>query len=258
MGECDTLDDDFTSFLTQPVHLSCALTRLVIQLDGEPTSKFYLHGVHDDGTSVISLCLPIAAIPQIFSAAAVLAAAAEGNNSTISFGSVSADTSHTTEFIFRADGGENQTLSAENLTHIFRRLPAIESLVVTGMPLDNVVSALATLRDEQQSPVLPRLRSLYVRGIGGGAEAEAAATTLALARYVGQRLEPGLLDPRVVCPASLKNSLGPRFREVEAIEDLGASDFPRPLTVPGTMQEFLKANLERVSLRPATGVIFFF
>jgi hypothetical protein len=77
------------------------------------------------------------------------------------------------------------------------------------MPLDNVVSALASLRDERQSPVLPRLRSLYVRGIGG-AEAEAAAT-LALARYVGQRSEPGLLDPCVVCPASLKSSLGPRF-----------------------------------------------
>jgi hypothetical protein len=70
MGECDTLDDDFTSHLTQPVRLSCALTRLVLQLDGEPASKFYLHGMHEDETFIISLCLPTAAIPQIFSAAA--------------------------------------------------------------------------------------------------------------------------------------------------------------------------------------------
>jgi len=245
MGECDTLDDDFTSHLTQPVRLTCALTRLVIELDGEPNSKFYLHGVHDDGAFILSICLPTPAISQIFSAAP-----AEGSTSTrLSLGSLSADTSHTTEFILRADG-EHQALSAENLTHVFRRLPAMESLVVTGMPLDNVVSALVALRDERQSPVLPRLRCLYVRGIGGATVEveveEAAAATLALARYVGQRLEPGLLDPRVVCPASLKSSLGPRFREVEAIEDLGPSDFPRPLTVPGAMQGFLKANLERV------------
>ena len=247
MGECDTLDDDFTSNLTQPVRLSFALTRLVLQLDGEPASKFYLHGAHDNENFIISLCLPTPAIPQIFTP-----------GPGISLGSLSAETSHTTQFVLRADSpnpngaaaaaaaGENQTLSADNLTHILRRLPALETLVVTGTPLDNVVRALSALRDEQQAPVLPGLRSLYVRGIGGADDSEVVAA-LALSRYVGQRLEPGLPDPRVVCPASLKSSLGPRFRDVEAIEDLGAPDFPRPLIVPRAMQEFLKANLERVS-----------
>ncbi|KAI9444087.1 hypothetical protein H4582DRAFT_1059115 [Lactarius indigo] len=36
MGECDTLDDDFISTLTHPVRLSHRLTRLALQLDGEP------------------------------------------------------------------------------------------------------------------------------------------------------------------------------------------------------------------------------
>ena len=246
MGECDTLDDDFTSNLTQPNRLTCALTRLVLQLDGEPASKFYLHGVHDDETFILSLCLPTTEVPQIFGGAGggdnadapAPTHVAPGATDTISFGALSADTSRTTEFILRADG-ENQTISVENLTHVFRRLPAIETLVVTGMPLDGIVAALVALRDELQTPVLPRLRNLYVRGIG--------ADALALMRFVGQRLEPGLPEPRVVCPASLKSSLGSRFGEVEAIEDMGPSDFPRPLTVPGVMAEFLKANLERVS-----------
>ena len=247
MGECDTLDDDFTSDAAEPTRLSCVFTRLVLQLDGEPASKFYLHGAHDDETFLLSLCLPTAQVPQIFGSAGG-GGGGDGNDdatapggqtsSTLSLGPVSADTSGTTEFILRADG-ENQTLSTEHLTHIFRRLPAIETLVVTGMPLDNIVAALAALRDELHTPVLPKLRSLYVRGIG--------ADALALMRYVGQRLEPGLPDPRVVCPASLKSSLGTRFGEIEAIEDMGPSDFPRPLTVPRVMQEFLKANLERVS-----------
>ncbi|KAH9005633.1 hypothetical protein EDB86DRAFT_1467650 [Lactarius hatsudake] len=221
MGECDTLDDDFISTLTHPVRLSHRLTRLALQLDGEPASKFYLHGAHDE-TFVISLCLPTAAIPQIFGAGG------------ISLGPISVDTSTATEFVLRADG-ENQTISADNLTHVFRSLPAIDTLVITGMPLDNVVSALARLRDELQTPVLPQLRSLYVRGIGTDA--------LALMRYMGQRLEPGLPNPRVVCPASLKGSVGSRFGEVEAIEDLGAEGFPGPLTVPESMQGFLKLNL---------------
>jgi hypothetical protein len=249
MGECNTLDDDFTLNLIQPARLSCALTRLVLEMDGEPAAKFYLHCVHDDETFVLSICLPTPSIPQMFSAG-------PDTTTTLTLGYLSADTSHTTEFILRASSssnggggvgaGEIQTISVENLTHVFRHLPALETLVVTGTPLDNVVSALSALRDELHSPVLPRLRSLYVRGIGGiGAEMEVAAV-LALARFVGQRMEPDLLEPRVVCPASLKNSLGPRFREVEAIEDLGASDFPRPLMVPMAMQEFLKANLERV------------
>ena len=59
MGECDTLDDDFTPTLTHPVLLSQHLTRLALQLDGEPASKFYLHGAHSD-TFVISPCLPTA------------------------------------------------------------------------------------------------------------------------------------------------------------------------------------------------------
>lgn len=228
MGECDTLDDDFTSTLTHhPVRLSHRLTRLALQLDGEPASKFYLHGVHDE-TFVISLCLPTAAVPHIFGAGGI-----------ISLGPVSVDTSATTEFILRADV-ENQSISADNLTHVFRSLPAVETLVVTGMPLDNVVAALARLRDELHSPVLPRLRSLYVRDIGPDA--------LALMRYMGQRLEPGLPVPRIVCPASLRGSVGSRFGEVEAVEDLGAEGFPRPLTVPEPMQGFLKLNLGRNEL----------
>ena len=227
MGECETLDDDFLTTLTHPVRLSHRLTRLTLQLDGEPASKFYLHGLHDE-TFVISLCLPTVSIPQIFS-----------TGTSISLGPISIDTSITTEFVLRADG-ENQTISSDNLTHVFRSLPAIDTLVVTGTPLDNVVSALACLRDELQSPVLPQLRNLFVRGIGTDA--------LALMRYMGQRLEPGLPDPRVVCPASLRGSVGSRFGEVEAIEDLGAESFPRPLTVPEPMQEFLKLNLECVSV----------
>ena len=228
MGECDTLDDDFLTTLTHPIRLSHHITRLTLQLDGEPASKFYLHGSHDE-SFIISLCLPTVSIPQIFST----------GTSSISLGPISIDTSTTTEFVLRADG-ENQTISSDNLTHVFRSLPAIETLVVTGMPLDNAVSALARLRDELQSPVLPQLKSLFVRGIGTDA--------LALMRYMGQRLEPGLPNPRVVCPASLRGSLGSRFGEVEAIEDLGAGGFPRPLTVPESMQGFLKLNLECVSV----------
>ena len=227
MGECETLEDDFLTTLTHPVRLSHRLTRLTLQLDGEPASKVYLHGLHDE-TFVISLCLPTVSIPQIFS-----------TGTSISLGPISIDTSTTTEFVLRADG-ENQTISSDNLTHVFRSLPAIDTLVVTGTPLDNVVSALACLRDELQSPVLPQLRNLFVRGIGTDA--------LALMRYMGQRLEPELPDPRVVCPASLRGSVGSRFGEVEAIEDLGAEGFPRPLTVPEPMQEFLKLNLECVSV----------
>ena len=227
MGECETLEDDFLTTLTHPVRLSHRLTRLTLQLDGEPASKFYLHGLHDE-TFVISLCLPTVSIPQIFS-----------TGTSISLGPISIDTSITTEFVLRADG-ENQTISSDNLTHVFRSLPAIDTLVVTGTPLDNVVSALARLRDELQSPVLPQLRGLFVRGIGTDA--------LALMRYMGQRLEPELPDPRVVCPASLRGSVGSRFGEVEAIEDLGAEGFPRPLTVPEPMQDFLRLNLECVSV----------
>ena len=228
MGECDTLDDDFLTTLTHPIRLSHHITRLTLQLDGDPASKFYLHGSHDE-SFVVSLCLPTVSIPQIFST----------GTGSISLGPISIDTSTTTEFVLRADG-ENQSISSDNLTHVFRSLPAIETLVVTGMPLDNIVSALTRLRDELQSPVLPQLKSLFVRRIGTDA--------LALMRYMGQRLEPGLPNPRVVCPASLRDSLGSRFGEVEAIEDLGAGGFPRPLTVPESMQGFLKLNLECVSV----------
>jgi hypothetical protein len=158
--------------------------------------------LHDD-TFLISLCLPTTAVPQIF------------GTGTISLGPISIDTSTTTEFVLRAEG-ENQTISSDNLMHVFRSLPAIDTLVVTGMPLDNVVTALASLRDELQTPVLPQLRSLFVRGTGTDA--------LALMRYMGQRLEPGLPNPRVVCPASLRRSVESRFGEVEAIEDLGGED----------------------------------
>jgi hypothetical protein len=199
MGEWDTLDDDFTPSLTQPVRLSCALTRLVLQLDGEPASKFYLHRTNDNETFIIYLCLPTAAITQIFS----------GDSESTSLGSVSANTINTTEFILRADGA-NRTISTKNLlTHVFRRLPALETVVVIGMPLDNVVAPLAVLSDELGAPVLPRIISVYIRGIGAETEAktETEAVALTLVCCVGQRLE-ALPEPGFVCPASLKGSLG--------------------------------------------------
>jgi hypothetical protein len=75
------------------------------------------------------------------------------------------------------------------------------------MPLDNVVGAFAVLSDELHAPVLPRLLSIYIRGIGAEAETETEA----------------LPDPGFVCPASLKARSDCRFpfEDVEAIEDLG-------------------------------------
>ncbi|KAI0263086.1 hypothetical protein BC834DRAFT_889044 [Gloeopeniophorella convolvens] len=226
MGECDALDETFTDILLQPVKLSRALTKVVLQLDGEPAAKFYLHATHEDDF-IVSMCLPTPYLPSIF------------NAGVIAIGPVSCDTSSTTEFILRADG-DNQTITADSLLHVLRCLPAIEALVVTGMPLDSIVGALTQLRDELQTPVLPRLRDFYLRGIG--------TNPLGLTRLLGQRLESGLPTPRVVCPKSLKDSVGSRFGKIEAIEDVGAASFPRPLTVPKSMQAFLTTNLEQSEL----------
>ncbi|KAI0297341.1 hypothetical protein BC826DRAFT_1001325 [Russula brevipes] len=126
-----------------------------------------------------------------------------------------------TQFILRGDDG-NSSVSVDNLFHVFQRLPELETLVVTGMPLDNIVTALNRLRDDSEEPVLRRLRYLYTRGIG--------ESSLPLTRFLGQRLEPELPVPQIVCPASLKNAVGTRF--------------PKPFSVPEPMQKFLKMNLE--------------
>ncbi|KAI0297342.1 hypothetical protein BC826DRAFT_1103449 [Russula brevipes] len=141
---------------------------------------------------------------------------------------------------------KNQTISTENLVHAFRLPPPRDRDARHRRdghaPRNGVVGALSALRDELAVPVpdlLPRLLNLLCPRHWHDA--------LALVRYVGQRLEPGLPDPRIVCPASLKSLLGTRFGEVEAFEDLSASDFPLPLTVPRAMQEFLEADLGRAT-----------
>jgi hypothetical protein len=155
-------------------------------------------------------------------------------------GTISANISQVTRFILRGDD-TNSSVSMDNLFHVFRCLPELETLVVTGMPLDNVVAALNRLRDDSDGPVLRRLRYLYTRGIGGN--------SLSLTRFLGQRLEPELPVPQVVCPASLKNAIGTRYGDVRAIEDLKPGEFPKPFTVPERMQTFLKTNLETVRFR---------
>jgi len=102
--------------------------------------------------------------------------------------------------------------------------------------LDNIVTALNRLRDESERPVLPHLRNLYTRGIGDN--------SLALTRFLGQRLEPELPIPQVVCAASLKNAIGTRYGDIRAIEDIKPGEFPKPFAVPEPMQKFLKMNLE--------------
>lgn len=114
---------------------------------GQTTTKLFI-------IFIIS-CLPTAAITQIFS----------GDSEGTSLGSVSANTTNTTKFILRANGG-NQTISAKNLTHVFRRLPALQTLVI---------GAFAVLSDEPRAPDLPRLLSIYIRGIGAEAEADTKA-----------------------------------------------------------------------------------
>jgi hypothetical protein len=159
------------------------------------------------------------------------------NTSGLSMGAISANISQVTRFILRGDDS-NSSVSADNLFYVLRCLPELETLVVTGMPLDNVVAALNRLRDNSESPVLRRLRYLYTRGIG--------ENSLPLTRFLGQRLEPELPVPQIVCPASLKNGVGMRYGDVRAIEDLKPGEFPKPFSVPERMQKFLKTNLETV------------
>ena len=83
---------------------------------------------------------------------------------------------------------------------------------------------------------------LYTRGIG--------ENSLPLTRFLGQRIEPELPVPQIVCPASLKNGVGVRYGDVRAIEDLKPGEFPKPFSVPERMQKFLKTNLETVCFSP--------
>ena len=226
MSDSAVIDDDIPESPENSYRMFRTVTELVMHLDSLPESQFYLYGVHEDNLA-FSLCLPTATMSRIFHA------------SGLCLGAISANISQVTRFIVRGDDG-NPNISVENLLHVFRCLPELETLVVTGMPLDNVVAALNRLRDDSDGPVLRRLRYLYTRGIG--------QNTLPLTRFLGQRLEPELPVPQVVCPASLKNSVGTRYGDVRAIEDLTPGEFPKPFSVPKSMQQFLKMNLEPVRL----------
>jgi hypothetical protein len=141
---------------------------------------------------IISLCLPTADITQIFSR----------DSEGTSLGSVSISTTNMTEFILRADG-ENQTVSTKNLTHIFRRLPVLQTLIVTSMSLVNVVGAFAVLSDELHTPVLPScLAFIYAELAPKLKPRLRLRQVLALVCCMGQRLE-SLPDTRLVRPASL-------------------------------------------------------
>ena len=224
MSDSAVVEDDIPESPEQSYRIFKTVTELVMHLDSLPESQFYLYGVHEDSLA-FSFCLPTATLPRIF------------NTSGLTLGTISANVSPVTQFILRGDDS-NSSVSADNLFHVFRCLPELETLVVTGMPLDNVVAALNRLRDDSQGPVLQRLRYLFTRGIGENA--------LPLTRFLGQRLEPELPVPQVVCPASLKNSVGTRYGDVRAIEDLKPGEFPKPFSVPEPMQTFLKMSLEPV------------
>ena len=224
MSDSAVADDDIPETPENSYKIFRRVTELVMHLDSLPESQFYLYGVHEDGFS-FSFCLPTTAMPRIF------------NSLGLSVGSLSANISQVTRFILRGDDS-NSSVSADNLIHVFRSLPELETLVVTGMPLDNIVTALNRLRDESDSPILPHLRNLYTRGIGD--------SSLGLTRFLGQRLEPDLPVPQVVCAASLKNTVGTRYGDIRAIEDLNPGEFPKPFAVPEPMQKFLKMNLETV------------
>jgi hypothetical protein len=224
MSDSAVVDDDIPESPESSYKIFRKVTELVMHLDSLPESQFYLYGVHEDNFS-FSFCLPTTAMPRIFNAPG------------LSVGSLSANISQVTRFILRADDA-NSSISANNLIHVFRSLPELETLVVTGMPLDNIVTALNRLRDESDGPVLPHLRNLYTRGIGD--------TSLGLSRFLGQRLEPDLPVPQIVCAASLKNTVGTRYGDIRAIEDLTPGEFPKPFAVPEPMQKFLKMNLETV------------
>ena len=224
MSDSAVVDDDIPESPEYSYRMFKAVTELVMHLDSLPESQFYLYGVHEDSLA-FSFCLPTVTMPRIFS------------NSGLSMGTISANISQVTRFILRGDDS-NSSVSADNLIHVFRCLPELETLVVTGMPLDNVVAALNRLRDDSDGPVLRRLRHLYTRGIG--------ENSLPLTRFLGQRLEPELPVPQVVCTGSLKNAVGTRFGDVRAIDDLKPGEFPKPFTVPERMQNFLRTNLEPV------------
>ncbi|KAH9041496.1 hypothetical protein EDB83DRAFT_2524129 [Lactarius deliciosus] len=222
MSDSAVVDDDIPESPENSYRMFRTVTELVMHLDSLPESQFYIYGVHEDSLA-FSFCLPTTAMPRIF------------NASGLSVGTLSANISQVTRFILRGDDA-NSTVSADNLIHVFRCLPELATLVVTGMPLDNVVTALNRLRDESERPVLRHLRNLYTRGIGDN--------SLALTRFLGQRLEPELPVPQVVCAASLKNTVGTRYGDIRAIEDLKSGEFPKPFAVPEPMQQFFKTNLE--------------
>jgi len=83
--------------------------------------------------------------------------------------------------IFDASG---LSVGSISLFRVFQRPPELKTLVVTGMPSDNIVAALNRLRDDSEGPViLRRLRYLYTRGIG--------ENSLSLTRF----LEPLSVSP---------------------------------------------------------------
>ncbi|KAI0253374.1 hypothetical protein BJV78DRAFT_1351755 [Lactifluus subvellereus] len=222
MSDSAVVEDDIPESPEHSYRMFKTVTELVMHLDSLPESQFYLYGVHEDSLA-FSFCLPTSTMPRIF------------NATCLSLGSISANISQVTRFILRGDDA-NSSVSVDNLFHVFRCLPELDTLVVTGMPLDNVVAAMNRLRDDSGRPVLRRLRNLYVRGIG--------ESSLGLIRFLGQRLEPELPVPQVVCPTSLRSSVGTRYGDIRAVEDLKPGEFPKPFAVPEPMQKFLKMNLE--------------
>jgi len=224
MSDSIVVDADIPESPADSYKMFRTVTELVICVDLLSETQFYLYGAHKDNLA-FSFCLLTTAIPRIF------------NKFGLTVGTLSANISQVTRLILRGDDA-NSRVSPDNLVHVFRCLPELETLVVTGMPLDNVVTALNSLRDESQSPVLRRLRNLYTRGIGDN--------TLTLTRFLGQRLESELPVPQVVCAASLKNSVGTRYGDIRAIEDLKPGEFPKPYAVPEPMRKFLELNLETV------------
>jgi hypothetical protein len=224
MSDSAVFEDDIPESPEDSYRMFKVVTELVLHLDSLPESQFYLYGVHEDNLA-FSFCLPTDAMPRIFDTSCLL------------LGSISANISQVTRFILRGDD-TNSSVSADNLFHVFRCLPELETLVVTGMSLNNVVTAMNRLRDDSERPVLRRLCKLYVRGIG--------ESSLPLTRFLGQRLESELPVPQVVCSVSLKNSVGTRYGDIRAIEDLKPGEFPKPFSVPEPMQKFLQMNLETV------------
>jgi hypothetical protein len=140
---------------------------------------------------------------------------------SISLGLVSADTPHTAELIPPGGWRKSDDLG-ENLTHFSHCLTSIEieTLVVNGMPLDNVVGRIDPAgRQRADTLSLPPPRAAEQASIARHIEPD----PLALVRYVGQRSEHSNSRNIWTCRGVAQEPVaGSRNGEVEAIEDLPA------------------------------------